>query len=494
MSIRNQFWLILLVTITISVFISLSSYGNKEKLTLIAKRTTLLDKRNTILTSFMLASRQSLFDMTEFIYTRKESRKTEFERSSVSAERLIQELRILTVEAKDDTSSVDELAVLHVDFIDKSKVAISYPPSPSFLKENKNREMIVRYYQLDFLPKILTHRDEIHRKLEAELEIYESSSVNTAAMTMTLTGALSLFVVVVFTFVTNSIVKRLNSLNHLINSFELSGSAFTNTTNTTNTTNNDEISKLIKSFNELTRRVYRSEKLLAENQRQMIATSKMASLGEMSAGIAHEIRNPLAIIDGETNLLKRNANNPEKLDDKISTILASCSRISTIINGLLKYSRSGEKSIFKTLSLARIAQEALLLTAVKAREHNTPIDLEIRSASLINCNEVEIEQVFINLINNAVDAVKNNNVKWIKVIIFEDPSNVVFQVTDSGTGITENIEAKLFDPFFTTKRVGEGTGLGLSISKGILDEHGASISILKNVPNTCFEIRFPKIE
>ena len=110
------------------------------------------------------------------------------------------------------------------------------------------------------------------------------------------------------------------------------------------------------------------------------------------------------------------------------------------------------------------------------------------------CDEVEIEQVLVNLINNAIDAVKMRPERWVKVALFDDANSVVLRVTDSGSGIPENVRDKLFEPFFTTKKVGEGTGLGLSITKGILDELRATISVVADSPNTCFEIRFPCVE
>ncbi len=101
----------------------------------------------------------------------------------------------------------------------------------------------------------------------------------------------------------------------------------------------------------------------------------------------------------------------------------------------------------------------------------------------------------MNLVNNAIDAIKNSSgEKWVRVLVFEDAHALILQIRDSGKGIPDHIAKKLFQPFFTTKKVGEGTGLGLSIAQGILKEHGATIEVLKNEPNTCFEIRFEKAE
>lgn len=227
---------------------------------------------------------------------------------------------------------------------------------------------------------------------------------------------------------------------------------------------------------------------------RLLVKSKLESLGEMSAGIAHEINNPLAIISGSVGLLSKFKDNPEKLAAKVETIQKSCDRIARIVSSLKKFSRSGNKSNFKTNEMSNIAREALALTDAKSKRHSTPVTFDCSTNMNVDCDEVEIEQVLVNLINNAIDAVKSKSEKWVKITLFEDAESQVLRVMDSGPGIPENVRAKLFDPFFTTKKVGEGTGLGLSISKGILDEHKATITVVADSPNTCFEIRFPKAE
>ena len=224
-----------------------------------------------------------------------------------------------------------------------------------------------------------------------------------------------------------------------------------------------------------------------------IRNSKLATLGEMSAGIAHEINNPLAIISGSIELLRMHLNEPEKLEAKIESIQRACDRISKIVNSLKKFSRSNERSVYLHHRLSDIVKEVIVLTESKAKRHDTSVLFECRSSSLINCDEVEIEQVLVNLINNGIDAVKDYSKKWIKIFLFDEDGVVVIRVMDSGHGIPEKIRTKIFEPFFTTKKIGEGTGLGLSIAKGIIDEHNATIGILENFPNTCFELRFPRV-
>lgn len=234
------------------------------------------------------------------------------------------------------------------------------------------------------------------------------------------------------------------------------------------------------------------QKNLDTERMKSVTNAKLASLGEMSAGLAHEINNPLAIIEGSLSLLPRFLNNTEKLNARIETMKRSCDRIAKIVYGLKKFSRSGDRSEVSPYVLSSIVRDALTLTEIKSKRDSTPVICELNSDATVLCNEVEIEQVLVNLISNAIDAVKNSSDRWVKVLVTDSHDSTILSVMDSGQGIPEEVRAKLFEPFFTTKNVGEGTGLGLSITKGILDEHGASISLLNDSPNTCFEVRFPK--
>ena len=234
------------------------------------------------------------------------------------------------------------------------------------------------------------------------------------------------------------------------------------------------------------------ELLLEQERLKSIHTAKLASLGEMSAGVAHEINNPLAIIKGNLTLFKKYRLDPEKFEAKIEISDKAIQRISKIVNGLQKFSRSSDKVDYKLCYVENILKEALIITEAKSKRYSCPIELVGNLQLKILCDSLEIEQVIINLINNAIDAIKNNHDKWIKIYAEEDSQSVIIRVIDSGGGLSTEIESKLFQPFFTTKAVGEGTGLGLSISKGILDHHKASFGLNRNYSNTCFEISFPK--
>lgn len=228
-----------------------------------------------------------------------------------------------------------------------------------------------------------------------------------------------------------------------------------------------------------------------ERGRAML-NAKLASIGELAAGIAHEINNPLAIIEGQMSLLDRHMNEPEKWAQRSASIKKSVSRISHIVKGLKHYSRTNTAQVRKLESLAHIISESLVLTEWKAKKFSVAVTVELNTVEMIHCDPIEIEQVLVNLINNGIEAVKDEPVRELKIELTKDNNNLVVRVIDSGPGLSAETEEKMFDPFFTTKPVGEGTGLGLSIAKGIVDNHGASLCLNRHNPGTCFEIRFPQ--
>jgi PAS domain S-box-containing protein len=256
---------------------------------------------------------------------------------------------------------------------------------------------------------------------------------------------------------------------------------------------NGEPDLLIGISTDITEELSLQEKLELERAKSL-HNSKLASLGEMSAGVAHEINNPLAVISANLKALKKFKDNPEKFDKKIEDCLRASVRIEKIVNGLRKFSRSTAQPHRTTHNLTTIVNEALVITESKTKRHSVRVEPILLPTSNIICDDVEIEQVVVNLLNNAVDAIKDQPTKWIRIETFEDADRVCLRVIDSGNGLSKEVETKLFQPFFTTKAVGEGTGLGLSITKGILDEHGATMAINRSLPNTCFEVSFPKAE
>jgi PAS domain S-box-containing protein len=234
------------------------------------------------------------------------------------------------------------------------------------------------------------------------------------------------------------------------------------------------------------------ESFIQQERQKAIRNAKLASLGEMAAGIAHEINNPLAVIEASAFLLPRCREDEEKFDGRIEAIRKGTERIARIVKGLRKFSRSSENVVHQPERISELLAEALVLTEARAKRHSVSLEADCTTSASIVCDGVEIEQVLVNLINNAIDAVSEREERWVRVRVEEQDSRVELSVTDSGGGISSEVERRLFEPFFTTKPVGEGTGLGLSISKGILEDHGASIALDRTSPNTRFVISFSR--
>jgi len=223
-----------------------------------------------------------------------------------------------------------------------------------------------------------------------------------------------------------------------------------------------------------------------------IQNAKLASLGELSAGIAHEINNPLSIITGSVELLKKFSDDDELRDSCLIDIERSGQRISRIVKSLRKFSRTDEGRHLDKYVLNDIVNESLVLTEAKARRAGVTINYTQQSKARIYCDEVEIEQVIVNLVNNAIDACEDQEIREISIDLKEQSNWLILRISDTGVGIPEYNVDKLFNPFFTTKDVGKGTGLGLSITRGILEDHGASIELDTRSKQTCFVLRFPE--
>lgn len=230
-------------------------------------------------------------------------------------------------------------------------------------------------------------------------------------------------------------------------------------------------------------------------QAKAVQSSKLAVLGELAAGVAHEINNPLMILTSVAFVVQKHIeqNKYDQLPEKLDKIQSTITRISRIVNGLRTYARDGENDAMMPVNIADVILESLELCVESIRYQNIEITFENQMTvpATVNCRDTQISQVILNLISNAKDAVLPLKEKWIKIILSQKGSNVVLQVMDSGSGISLDIRDQIFQPFFTTKDVGNGTGLGLSISTEIIKMHSGRLFIDSNCANTCFTIELP---
>jgi signal transduction histidine kinase len=231
--------------------------------------------------------------------------------------------------------------------------------------------------------------------------------------------------------------------------------------------------------------------LLAERERRHEST-RLAGLGEMAAGIAHEIKTPLSILMANADLAENSIGQPEKLLGHIEKVQKSADRIVRIIRSLQSSLRSGENDPFAKADLFSLLQDGAEFTRDHFRRFSVELKFKKPSFStLADCRETQIAQVFLNLLRNGAEAVAELPNRWVEVDMIDAGSDLVFRFTDSGPGIPADIRERLVEAFFTTKGK-KGTGLGLSISKRILEEHGGSLTIDSTSPNTCFVLRLPK--
>lgn len=243
-----------------------------------------------------------------------------------------------------------------------------------------------------------------------------------------------------------------------------------------------------------------NETLLAANQElkntqtQLIQSAKLASLGEMATGIAHELNQPLANIRLRTEVLIEDWEEGLRTSpiEKLKEILRMVERGASVTNHLRSFGR--EAKMKRTpYSLNAIMEDAFLLVREQMRLKNIEVQMTLSSdLPPIHCNHILIEQAITNLLLNARDALRTSEIKKIELTSSQKGKWIICEIKDTGQGIPPELLNKIYDPFFTTKDVGEGTGLGLSITHSIIKEHGGQITTQSEVgQGTTFNIQIP---
>jgi len=242
------------------------------------------------------------------------------------------------------------------------------------------------------------------------------------------------------------------------------------------------------------------EKRVEEKTREMkgihaklLQSTKMAAIGQFSAGIAHEINNPLGAIINHANTLiaKSEINGQDR--DYLDLIMQGLKRIENIVQQILGFSGK-QRSDLKLVTVAQTLNESLAFVQHKLNGKKIEFSRNLVNPSLqILVDPAQIQQVFINIISNAVDALEKNGKLNIEIV--SDKKNVEVRFSDNGRGIKENDLEKIFDPFFTTKEVGSGTGLGLFISYNIIKLYQGTIDIQSEVgKGTQVSVKLPLSE
>ena len=250
---------------------------------------------------------------------------------------------------------------------------------------------------------------------------------------------------------------------------------------------------LIEGLEDALADVEKSHSALKATQGQLIHAEKLASMGQLSAGVAHELNNPLGSILLYAHLLIKELSGKDKRAEDVKMIVSEATRCKNIVRDLLNFGRQGSvkretadinEIIEKSLGASSALQDFDRIKVVKHFDGKIP-------AMSVDANQ--LQQVFVNLISNAVWAMKDNGTLTL-ITRMKGPSAVEVLVQDTGCGIPKENLKKLFTPFFTTKKMGEGTGLGLAISYGIIKMHSGQISVDGAVgKGATFKIELPLV-
>lgn len=254
----------------------------------------------------------------------------------------------------------------------------------------------------------------------------------------------------------------------------------------------DEISLLAREFNQMCDRLQDMYGKLAKEQQDRIGlernlrqSEKLASVGQLAAGLAHEIGTPLNIIGGRAEFLLRRPRSAEEISDNLQVIRSQIDRIAGIVRQLLEFSRRREPA-FRSVELARLLDNVVRLLQHQIEEKKVSVQIQIPvTLPPLAADPDQLQQVFINLFLNSLHVLRPGGVIRISAVATGNgmaegafdgaESGLRIEFEDNGAGIAPEHIGQVFDPFFTTKDVGEGTGLGLSVSYGIIKDHGGEI-------------------
>jgi two-component system NtrC family sensor kinase len=241
----------------------------------------------------------------------------------------------------------------------------------------------------------------------------------------------------------------------------------------------------------LEHRVQERTQELQRVQDQLIRAGKMAALGELAAGVAHEINNPLTGVLTFSSLMLKKADESHPWRKDLENVVQQTTRCRNIVKGLLDFARQ-RKPDKKEWDIHLLIDNTLTLLAEQVRFQNIKIDKQFKAGiPMLFVDGDQIQQVFMNILLNAADAMAGNGGNLsIKTDLKDGSAEISF--TDTGCGISKEHLSKLFDPFFTTKETGKGTGLGLAISYGIVQSHGGDIEVESQVgKGSTFRIKLP---
>src|SRR5215472_13196009 len=237
---------------------------------------------------------------------------------------------------------------------------------------------------------------------------------------------------------------------------------------------------IMSDLRETTEEVQRREHELREKQEQLVQAGKLATLGELTTGIAHELNNPLnnigLFIGNAMDLIELGIADPQQVLQELHYAMLQVRKATEIITHLRTFGRAASVK-YEAVAINQVVQSAIFLIHEQLRLRQIEVELHFPPEDvMVTGNAIQLEQVFLNLLTNARDAMADTRHKVITIDCTVRENVVEIRFSDTGPGIPPGLEQRVFDPFFTTKEVGSGTGLGLSITYGIIKEHQGTIT------------------
>jgi signal transduction histidine kinase len=239
----------------------------------------------------------------------------------------------------------------------------------------------------------------------------------------------------------------------------------------------DEIGELADSFNTMAKELDGRDHTIKKTQSALVQSEKMSAFGQLGAGIAHEVKNPLAGILGLTQLSLRKLDKEAPIYANLELVIKETKRCQMIMDNLLRFARK-EEVAFDIVDISKVINDTAAIVEHQLGVNQVKLNIDIEpNLPQIEGNANQLQQVLMNLAINAQQAMKDNP-GTVTIQASQDAiKNLVIKVIDNGPGMPETIRKRVFDPFFSTKPYGEGTGLGLSVSYGIIQEHRGTIRV-----------------
>jgi signal transduction histidine kinase len=262
---------------------------------------------------------------------------------------------------------------------------------------------------------------------------------------------------------------------------------------------NDEVSLISDEFRRVDRELAGARRRLLEEserklqlERGLRQTDKLATIGTLASGFAHEIGTPLGIIRGRTELLLASRSTDRKLADGLQVILDQIDRITTMVRMLLDLGRRRE-SVRMPVDLRTIVESTIHLLETEAARRGVEVIADLGSTPLVvECDPDQLQQVFVNLEINALDAMgAQGGELHISGAQNQPPGKVGLRFTDTGPGVPAQLKERIFDPFFTTKDPGKGTGMGLAVSQSIVVDHDGELTLEPSAQGASFSVVLP---